>query len=413
MLPVSSWLLMLRVLALSLLGLVLTACMGSGTPTFVPPLHVSAAVDPTITVTVSVISDKARSEDASVPSTLTPAPDSIESRRATASALEKNREDVHPRHRLTQLASGGCCVQPWWSPDSQQVLFIDRPASRPSGIYAIDVKSPSNPVLVRQWIVETSDDGAFYIYPNGNAVIVQRASTGQKHTILNGGRQVFVSPDGQHLLWQVREEQGNFDQRRAETWISNLDGSDARIVAETVGFETSRWIDDHRVLLVGVPLEDVPLVSIATLTLASAVGDGENRLSHLAHVMRPRGTSISADGNWLTYYLTFQPNPEDDGLWIVPTDGSQLPYHLDFFGSYRWRDDTRLLYIPFMPLKEEFESHSLWQYDVLTRQSKRLTHPEQLPFRVANNDWSVSPDGHYMVFVSATDHNLWLLDLEP
>jgi hypothetical protein len=188
-------------------------------------------------------------------------------------------------------------------------------------------------------------------------------------------------------------------------------------VAETIGFEASQWIDKHRILLVGLPLNDVPLVSIAVLTLGSAESDAsdsfENGLIHLAHVLRPQGASVSTEGSWLVYYLIFQPNPEDDGLWIVPTDGSQLPYHLNFFGSYRWRDDTRLLYIPFVPPKGELESPSLWQYDVVAGQSERLTDPDQLPLRIANNDWSVSPDGRYVVFVSATDHNLWLLDLEP
>ncbi len=69
-----------------------------------------------------------------------------------------------------------------------------------------------------------------------------------------------------------------------------------------------------------------------------------------------------------------------------------------------------LLYVP---LEVNVQSHALWEYDVASGEHRRLTDPAHTPFKIANNDWAVSPDGRYVVFVRARDHNLWLIDLEP
>jgi hypothetical protein len=112
----------------------------------------------------------------------------------------------------------------------------------------------------------------------------------------------------------------------------------------------------------------------------------------------------------LVYLLAFQRNASHDGLWVVPTDGSQPPRRLEVFGGFQWRDDTHLVLIPMEP---GAGSHALWEYDVVNDAMRRLTDPAQVRFRVAQNDWSVSNDGRYMVFLNAADHNLWLLDLLP
>jgi hypothetical protein len=41
----------------------------------------------------------------------------------------------------------------------------------------------------------------------------------------------------------------------------------------------------------------------------------------------------------------------------------------------------------------------------------RLLDPAEVPIHIANNDWSVSPDGHTMAFVSQDDRNIWVIDL--
>jgi hypothetical protein len=270
----------------------------------------------------------------------------------------------------------------------------------------VNAEQISAPTLVSEWIVNSSRNAEFYIFPDGDTTVVKHVALGREYVIRNGGRPVSISPDGMHLLWQVFDREGEFDLRHSQTWLANIDGSQARIVGETIGFGESRWIDDHRLLLVGLPLEPRTLVSISVLELESDQGDADVR--SLAQVNHPRGTLLSPAGEWLVYYLAFQSDPQDDGLWIVPTDGHSVPLKLDFFGSYRWRDDQRLL---FVPLNSESDSHVFWEYDVLDHTSQPLTNPAQTAFRITNNDWVVSPDGQHIVFVNAADHNLWLIDL--
>jgi Tol biopolymer transport system component len=55
--------------------------------------------------------------------------------------------------------------------------------------------------------------------------------------------------------------------------------------------------------------------------------------------------------------------------------------------------------------------HRLWQVDVESGAATPLTDAAITPFKIANGDWSVSPDGRHVAFVSASDNNIWLLTL--
>jgi len=393
-------------LLIAALGLLLTACAATPAPTRVqarpspralPSATASPDASPTPSPTFTPI-------ETAIVATVTPV---VVTATATPTPTPLPSLTPVPQPSLRQLTSGSCCTRPFWSPDSRQVRFIDRPPSRPQGIYGVDARRSSPPILVTDRIVTTSGNGDFYVYPQGDLTIVQRAATGEQYVIPNGGRAVSVSPDGQRLLWQVTDQRGGFDRRYSQTWVANVDGSEPRIVAETVGVSQSQWVDERRVLLVGLPLEDQPyLVAAAVLTLETESGD---QWVEIARIARPRGMLLSPQGGWLAYLLTFQSIASNNGLWLVPTDGSQAPHKIDFFGSYRWRDDARLIYVP---LDMGVESHTLWEYDALNAKSRRLTDPARTSFKIANDDWAVSPDGRYIVFVGAGDHNLWLMDLQ-
>jgi Tol biopolymer transport system component len=94
-------------------------------------------------------------------------------------------------------------------------------------------------------------------------------------------------------------------------------------------------------------------------------------------------------------------------VWVVRADGAERrQLDRELFGAFRWRDSRRLFVIPFRP---EATSHELWEVDVKTGEARRLTDPATTPFKVANGDWSVSPDGRYVAFVESRDRNIWVL----
>jgi Tol biopolymer transport system component len=67
-----------------------------------------------------------------------------------------------------------------------------------------------------------------------------------------------------------------------------------------------------------------------------------------------------------------------------------------------------LLIIPFQP---DAEYHEFWEVDAETGAARRLTDPAVTPFKVANADWRVSPDGRHVAFVESGDDNIWMLTL--
>ncbi len=85
------------------------------------------------------------------------------------------------------------------------------------------------------------------------------------------------------------------------------------------------------------------------------------------------------------------------------------PQRLDFFGAYLWRDDRSLFTLSFDPADDV---HTLGMIDVLDGTRRTLTDPALTPIRVANGDWSVSPDGATIVYVDPTDYGLYKLSAQ-
>jgi Tol biopolymer transport system component len=64
-----------------------------------------------------------------------------------------------------------------------------------------------------------------------------------------------------------------------------------------------------------------------------------------------------------------------------------------------------------IPFRPKAVSHELWELDVNTGETRHLTDPDVIPFKIANGDWTVSPDGRHVAFVESRDRNIWLLTL--
>jgi hypothetical protein len=94
-------------------------------------------------------------------------------------------------------------------------------------------------------------------------------------------------------------------------------------------------------------------------------------------------------------------------VWLARTDGSEQR-RLDWFGAYAWRDGDHLFYLPFQP---GAASEEVWLHSAENGESRRLSDGALPPFRIAQGEFFFTPAGDGMVYVSASDHNLWLLPL--
>ncbi len=134
---------------------------------------------------------------------------------------------------------------------------------------------------------------------------------------------------------------------------------------------------------------------------------------------RLRGLSLSRDQSWLAYTVTGSDQRDANGLWIAPTtEGGPAPRRISPFGAFRWRDGRRLLVVPLEP---GAASHRLLEVDAATGEQRELsirTMPGDPAdgsagpaFRIADGDWSVSPDGRQLAWVAAEGWGIWVMGL--
>ena len=308
------------------------------------------------------------------------------------------------RRRLT---TGSCCVRPFWSPDGRQVWFLDRPTGDAvTAIWGVDTTG-GKPTVVTELLGVFSPDARLVAYPSSDRrTHIQRIDSEERWVVPSGGRVITFSPDGKRIGWQVvSSQESRYYMRSVELWLANVDGSDPRKVIAVRGGGIVGWFPNgHRwlVLSSNFPQESY---SLTVLDLDSANG------LEIARAPRLGGASISPQGDWVVFQVTASGDPQRDGLWVVGTDGRGMR-RLDVYGSYQWRSEGRLAIVPLeVSTHSDLESHRLVEVEAVSGAVRQLTDPTQLSFRIANGDWSMAPGGEEFVYVSAEDHNLWLIEL--
>jgi hypothetical protein len=245
-------------------------------------------------------------------------------------------------------------------------------------------------------------DLAYKVANADGSTTIERVATGETWSVPAAGRPVYLSPGNARLAWQVSNVDGPAERRIVTVWVANLDGSEARSVATLPRGSVAGWLSDDVLLVRSRESLQATVDVLERLTL-----DGERREVLRAEGMR--GTILSPDGSYLAYYVSGNEDPAANGLFTVPTDGGPPRAAPDgLFGGYRWRDADTLLVIP---LELGAPSHRFVQYDVRGGEVVTMTDPAITPFRVANGEWAVSPDGTRVVFLSEADRNLWVMAL--
>jgi hypothetical protein len=228
-------------------------------------------------------------------------------------------------------------------------------------------------------------------------------ASSRRWTVPAGGRVPSLSPGRTRIAWQASDEDVPIESRTAAIWVANLDGTEARAVASLPRGSILAWASDDILIVSGRETPQAREQVFWALALTDA------KQTELARSDRLRGGAVSPDGMWLAYSIALSEDRTQNGLWLVRTDGSQhRQLGLEMFGAYQWRDANRLLVIPFQPAPV---AHTLWEFDVRTGTARQLSDPASTPFKIANNDWAVSPDGRQLAFVESRDHNIWLLAL--
>ena len=144
-------------------------------------------------------------------------------------------------------------MQPFFSPDNAQVLYLDKPSpDAPAGIYGVPVTQPmATPTLFTALLGPFSRDMSLAADLENGQTVVRKRSDDTRWVINNGGRSVSFSPDNRRIAWNVSQDSGNFDVRRSEIWVANSDGSAAKRVLTRYGGGIQGWLSDSQRFLVG------------------------------------------------------------------------------------------------------------------------------------------------------------------
>jgi hypothetical protein len=186
-----------------------------------------------------------------------------------------------------------------------------------------------------------------------------------------------------------------------------VDGQEARLVASLTGGGLSGWFPDSARLLVSGRVADGAAGVDDNTQYLAALNLADGSTQAIVQAAGLRGGTLSPQGGWLVYTVAFTGDAAADGLWVVRTDGSATR-RLSLFGAYRWRSEGELLVIPLEP---GTGAQRLVAMDAATGEQRPLTDPTVTPLRIAGGDWALSPGGRQVAYVSAEDHNIWVLEL--
>jgi hypothetical protein len=307
--------------------------------------------------------------------------------------------------QFRQLTQGGCCPAAWWSEDSTEVRFIDRPeGAAGAAIYGVPLWPPgSAPRAVDTSYSLRAGQTSLIVRPAEDYSWVEDQTTGDRWQLPTGGNPVRLSPDGSRAVWWQADGGWSHHDTLVRAYGSDIYGYDLRELGSLWGMDVVSFLPDNkRVLVLGRPARNQPVYALATLDVSTGV------MTQLTKSFWISEAALSPDGAYVVYMVSLdREHPDANGAWVVPTDGGE-PSKLAFVGAYRWRDGHRLVYIPMLP---GTGSDAVFETDVVTGATRLLIDPATSTVRVASNDWSISPDGATLVFLSEDDRNLWAVDL--
>jgi murein DD-endopeptidase MepM/ murein hydrolase activator NlpD len=307
-----------------------------------------------------------------------------------------------------QITGGNCCTDFDWSADSTEIRFVDQPApTDPLGVWRVKVAEVgAGPDLVTNRLGVYNQDQTYIAYPEGGLTIVQRLADGERWSIDTQGERVSFTPGGQ-LLWTVSDSEVSWRSRRTEVWLADLDGSNLRRLAILQRGSPVAWLSAETLLISSRVSQSEDIV-LSTLSVANG------RLTELIQLTNARDLSLSPAGRYLVYQSRFNTNAADNGLWLLDLTAPRLkPEKLPFFGSYRWRDEGHLVYIPFDP---QAIGHIFYEYELQTGQTARLFPDRDADFNltITNNEWHISPDGRKIALLTTRGtalDGIWVLDI--
>lgn len=309
--------------------------------------------------------------------------------------------DASAQVTLRRVTQDACCASPRWHPTDANTFHVMDGSSAGAYVLAYDAVNGTAPEIIGNAPPPFhSSDRTHSIQFGAGLAQITRLTDNTAWSVNTGGVLPAFNVDNTRLLWLRPEGVSAPGQNAPMTgvWVSNADGTNERQITYAAGL-SGRWLDADRVLL---------WHSANRITALYIYDLADDSFFELGRWSNLRGLSVAPGGARLMFYLTFQEDATQNGVHVLETRRDAVAVRLDWFGAWRWRDAESVYYLPFDPTQTY---HELAYYHIPTGESRLLTTRTTTPFTVANGDWDVSADGQRIVFQSAGDYNVWILEV--
>ncbi len=330
-------------------------------------------------------------------------PRRFEDRPPTMPPLNRQLGQLAPNAtvRMEPVSFDACCWNTYWHPTNGDLFYtIDGGPGQPASLmeWSASTKQPINTVGLAPPPIRSAD-WQYEITTVNNVRVVQRLSDGLSVQLPIQDTIPAISANNSFILWMAQEAPlFGEDEVTVSMFVSTLAGTEARQILTMTNIGAT-WLDDSR-LLISTRDERTRTYFVYDVR--------DDSLFELGTWRELRGLTIAPGGGRLMFYINYQDNPADDGIYTIETIEGAQAQKMPFFGAWRWRDTDSLYYVPFTP---ESDIHQLAYYHIPTGENRFLTQPDTQPFTIMNGDWDVSADGQHILFHNATDRNLWMLSI--
>lgn len=303
---------------------------------------------------------------------------------------------------MRQVGTGECCgMAEWHLTAKDKIRVVDGVEGSRASVIEFSLTDGTQTLIHPAPIPYYTPQATYAIEPFINDTVrVRNLSDDTLYTVTTGGRIPTMNPSESLLLWTSDNGRTIPGQARPENTVfaSNVDGSNTREIFTRSG-AVAQWIDDEKILISMRNQQRETTLYVYDLT--------SNRFIEAGIWSELRGISVSPGGQYITFYLSWQDNPDDNGVYLIDVDNPMSYEQLSWFGAWRWRDSGSLYYVPYEP--QSFY-HTLRVYDIETGLEQTLADPSTNLFTIADGHWEVSPDGTRILFQNALDMNLTILE---
>jgi Peptidase family M23 len=298
------------------------------------------------------------------------------------------------------ISGAGCCVTPFWSADSSRVMFIDKPNANPAAIYSIVAAKSSTPQRELSSVVRLSPSQQYAVLSGSSRSQLEHLPSGERVQV--PASSVVFSPSEQQVAWVVSSQGGRFDTTRSLVYVASLSRTPRlklgapKQVQVLYGGGISGWLSERELLVNGKTSPQTRDRQMWRLELGSL------KRQVYAQALNFRGVLVSPDGRFVLYYVAFDSRSRN-GLFVLDTRSNTIQ-KLPWLGSYRFRDSSRVVFIPM----QSAATHQVFEWDS-SQNTQRLV--VDLQSKVAGDDWQVSPNGSSLVWVNAGTRRLQVIGL--